>query len=71
MLCCSYYLLCFLFNKVREQEGRTGSAGKQEWGEVAQIVYTHVSKCKNDKIKNFKKKTINFIFIQNISNNLK
>jgi hypothetical protein len=30
MLCFSYYLLCFLFNKVREQEGRTGSAWK--WG---------------------------------------
>jgi hypothetical protein len=22
----SYYLLCFLFNKIREQEGGTGSA---------------------------------------------
>jgi hypothetical protein len=33
MLCFSYYLLCFLFNKIREQEGRTGSAQKQEvWG---------------------------------------
>jgi hypothetical protein len=29
MLCLSYYLLCFLFNKIRGQEGRTGSAGKQ------------------------------------------
>jgi hypothetical protein len=27
MLCFSYYLLCFLFNKIRE-EGRTGSAWK-------------------------------------------
>jgi hypothetical protein len=25
MLCLSYSLLCFLFNKIREQEGRTGS----------------------------------------------
>jgi hypothetical protein len=45
----SYYLLCFLFNKIREREGRTGSARKlRVWGEVAQIRYTHVIKCKND-----------------------
>jgi hypothetical protein len=47
----SYYLLCFLFNKIREQEGGTGSAWK--WGrggEVAQTMYTYVSKCKKDKI---------------------
>jgi hypothetical protein len=24
----SYYLLCFLFNKIKEKEGRTGSAQK-------------------------------------------
>jgi hypothetical protein len=36
-LCLSYYLLCFLFNKIGE-EGRTGSAWKQGlgWGEVEQ-----------------------------------
>jgi hypothetical protein len=38
-----------------EQEGRTGSAQKQgegeEEGQVAQTMYTHVSKCINDKIK--------------------
>jgi hypothetical protein len=28
MLCLSYYLLCFLFNKIGE-EGRTGSAWKR------------------------------------------
>jgi hypothetical protein len=28
MLCLSYYVLCFLFNKIGEQEGRTGSAWK-------------------------------------------
>jgi hypothetical protein len=44
--CFSYYLLCFFFNKVREQEGGAGSAQ-----EVAQIMYTHISTCKNDKIK--------------------
>jgi hypothetical protein len=54
-----YHLLCFLFNKIRE-EGGTGSAwkrggvgGRRE--EVAQTRYTHVSKCKNDKIKERKK----------------
>jgi hypothetical protein len=51
-LCLSYYLLCFLFNKFGEQEGGTGSAQKQVGGgEAAQIMSTHVSKCKNDKIK--------------------
>jgi hypothetical protein len=59
-LCLSYYLLCFFFNKIREHEGGAGSARK--WrrkrvcggggrrGEVAQILYTHISisKCKND-----------------------
>jgi hypothetical protein len=57
MLCLSCYLLCFLFNKIGEQEGRTGCA--QKWGgkreEVAQIMYTHISQCKNDKIKREKK----------------
>jgi uncharacterized membrane protein YgcG len=31
-LCLSYYLLCFLFNKIREQEDRSGSAQKGGWG---------------------------------------
>jgi hypothetical protein len=33
MLCLSYYLLCFLFNKIRELEEGTGSSQKQraEW----------------------------------------
>jgi hypothetical protein len=39
----------------------TGFAWKREvymcWGEVAQIMYTHVSKCKNDKI-NLKKEAV-------------
>jgi hypothetical protein len=57
MLCLSYYLLCFLFNKIGEQEDRTGSAWEWKWvcGEVAQTMYTHVSKCKNRKIKEEKK----------------
>jgi hypothetical protein len=36
-LCLSYYLLCFLFNKIGEQEGGTASAWKQGSQEVAQI----------------------------------
>jgi hypothetical protein len=48
MPCFSYYLLCLLFNKIREEEGRTSSA--QRWGR-GQTMYTHLSKCKNDKIK--------------------
>jgi hypothetical protein len=42
--CLSYYLLCFLFNKIREQEGGTGGGERR----VTQTMYTHVSKCKND-----------------------
>jgi hypothetical protein len=41
MLCLSYYLLCFHFNKIKEEEGRTGSAWKRGWGRT-QIMYTHV-----------------------------
>jgi hypothetical protein len=40
----SHYLLCFLFYKIREEEGQTGTAWKWwwEWGEVAKTnnVYT-------------------------------
>jgi hypothetical protein len=47
-----YYLLCFLFNKIGEQEGCTDSTRKWGmWGEVAQTMYALVSKCKNKKIK--------------------
>jgi hypothetical protein len=53
MLCFSYYLLCFLFNKIVEQEGRTCSEVARK---VAQTMYTNVSKCKNDKIKKKKKR---------------
>jgi hypothetical protein len=51
MLYFSYYLLCFLFKKIREQEGGTGSSQK---GGRGQLIYTPISKCKNDKIKNKK-----------------
>jgi hypothetical protein len=53
-----YYLLCFLFNKIRE-DGRTGSAGNRGWGgggKVAQTMYTHVNKRKNGKTKGEKNK---------------
>jgi hypothetical protein len=33
MLCFSYYLLSFFFNKTRKQEGRTGSNPRQRVGE--------------------------------------
>jgi hypothetical protein len=48
VLCLSYYHLCFLFNKIRKQEGETCSAKKLEGasGKVAQTTYIHVSKCK-------------------------
>jgi hypothetical protein len=50
-ICFSYYLTCFCFNKI--EEGGTGSAWKRGLGgrEVAQTMYTHVSKCKNNKIR--------------------
>jgi hypothetical protein len=56
MVCLSYYVLCFLFNKIREEEGGTGSTwkrgiGESKGGEVEQTMYTHVSKSKKDKIK--------------------
>jgi hypothetical protein len=55
--CFSFYLLLFLFYKIREQEGGTGSAlgwegaGGGERGRrmnMVQIMCTHVCKCKND-----------------------
>jgi hypothetical protein len=44
-LCLSYYLLCFLFNKIREQESGTGSpkvgVWREEWGGGPNNVYTY------------------------------
>jgi hypothetical protein len=55
-------LLCFLFSKTREQEGRTVSslnvAGRE--GKGGQTMNTRVSKCKNDKRKKKKKFTVLF-----------
>jgi hypothetical protein len=47
--CFSYYRLCFFFYNIREQG--QGRFYLEAWrvGEVNQIMYTHASKCKNDK----------------------
>jgi hypothetical protein len=51
-VCLSCYCLCFLFDISREEEGRTGSVWEGSGGvEVAQTIYTHVTKCKKDEIK--------------------
>jgi hypothetical protein len=52
---------CFLFNKVRGEEGGTGSVWKYE-EEVAQTLYTHENKCKNDKIKERKRNKMHNIY---------
>jgi hypothetical protein len=46
-----FFLLSFMFffNKIRERDGGTDSAWR--WGGGWQILYKHVSKCKNDKTK--------------------
>jgi hypothetical protein len=50
----SYFLLCFLVNKLGAQEGGKGLEG---WGgEASGTMYTHGSKCKNDKRRKKKKK---------------
>jgi hypothetical protein len=61
MLCLSYYLLCFLFKKTGEQEGRTSSAWKRgirgwenegrrggDRGKVSQTMYTQMNKYKKN-----------------------
>jgi hypothetical protein len=54
---CIYYHLCFCFNKIGEQvlPGQGEEKGRRR-GEVAQRMYTHVSKCKSDKMKKGKKR---------------
>jgi hypothetical protein len=49
MLCLYYYLLYFVFNKIGEQEGRTGSARKWSGagGRGGLTMYTHMNKYKN------------------------
>jgi hypothetical protein len=59
MLCPSYYLLCFSSTKPENKRAEQvlPRSGREGWGvrggEAAQTMYTHVSKCKNNKI--FKK----------------
>jgi hypothetical protein len=55
-ICLSYYHLCFLFNKIREEDRTCSAQIREGGGKVAQTIYTHVSKSKNDKIKGEKKK---------------
>jgi hypothetical protein len=45
--CLSYYLLCFLLNKIEISPAQKWAGGQQ----VAQAMHTHGSKCKNDKRK--------------------
>jgi hypothetical protein len=63
MLCLSYYLLGFLFDKIRKQ-GRTSSAWK--WSGEAQTMYTHV---KNDKMEGESKKINKIKFLNNVLKN--
>jgi hypothetical protein len=50
-LCLSYYLLCFLFNKIGIQV-LPGGRVVGEWGGDGPKQCIHVSKCKNDNNKN-------------------
>jgi hypothetical protein len=63
MTCLSYYLVQFLFNKIREEEGRTGSVRKCRLLGVGVgrggIMYIHVSRGENDKIKGEKENKTN------------
>jgi hypothetical protein len=43
---------------LEEQEGRTHLPRSKGGGDIAQIMYTHVSTCKNDKTKFKNKRTI-------------
>jgi hypothetical protein len=52
------FLLSLVFSSAKSKKrGGTDSAWKWVWGEWRgiQTMYTHVSKCKNDKIKKLKK----------------
>jgi hypothetical protein len=65
MLCLSYYLLCFSSTKLRTR--RQNRFCPEEMGEGdGKTMYTHVSKCKNYKIKNTVK-TISFFLNQECS----
>jgi hypothetical protein len=61
MPCFSYYLSCFFFYEIGKQE--PFCPDMRGGGEVAQIIYSHVSKCKNDKI--FKKVNLTICLFSN------
>jgi hypothetical protein len=72
MICCSYYLLIFSSTKSenkKEEQVLPRNEVQGERKEVTQTMYTHVSKCKNDKIKGEKKitLTINHINMHTVS----
>jgi hypothetical protein len=50
MLCLSYYLLYFLFNKIGEEAEQVlpGSRGGGREEEGGQTMYTHMNKCINN-----------------------
>jgi hypothetical protein len=51
MLCLSYYLLCFFLLQNWRTRGQDRFCPEADGkGEVAQIMYIHMSICKNDKI---------------------
>jgi hypothetical protein len=51
---CHAFLIVFYVFLQQNQRTRGQNRFCSKMGEVAQIIYTHVSKCKNDKIKIFK-----------------
>jgi hypothetical protein len=60
---CLSFLLCFLSTKSEKKRTKQDLPGSRGWRwglgmgeEVAQTMYTHVSKCKDDKIRGEKKK---------------
>jgi hypothetical protein len=55
-----FLIIFYVFSSTKEEKKRAEHVlpGSGEGGEVAQIMYTHVSRCKNDKIKGEKKKKI-------------
>jgi hypothetical protein len=57
-LCFSFYLLCFSPTRSENKRVEQVLPGRG-WREVAQTMYTHVNKCKNDKIE--EKKTQNTV----------
>jgi hypothetical protein len=58
-LCVSFYRLCFFLQQNQRTRGQNRFC-PEVGGGVAQIMYTHVNKCKNDKIKFKKVKTESF-----------